>query len=238
MLATENLIKLYSHLVSFLALYLSYIFTPFPTGLGIGTVPAFLYNLFCRSVIAGLYYACRSWPGATGGFNLSGNNDGDGGGGNDGGRRGTRETDSNNNTNSFLNSVTECLLLGMFFVNGAIQIHPLLYIIIMLGLHHPLLRCLPDIYAFLKSSWNETKRVQNEYGLSHLIQVESGRLRVNTVFRLFWITRAGYDAISKCCNEPLNSMVKYVMTHGTETFTGVVGLTVTVSAICHHVNSR
>ncbi|CAL8072867.1 unnamed protein product [Orchesella dallaii] len=206
MLATENLIKLYSHLVAFFSLYLAYIFSPFPA-IALATIPSFVYNITCRTLLVAVYYACRSWPGC---YNLSGDN-------------------------SLRTTLTEGVLLGMFFLTGATKMHPVLYVIIMVGLHHPLVRCLPDIFAFLKSSWNETKRVQNEYGLSHLIQVESGRLRVNTVFRLFWITRAGYDAVSKCCNEPFNSMFRYVMTHGTETFTGIVGLTVTVSAICHHI---
>ncbi|ODN05482.1 Protein TRC8 [Orchesella cincta] len=206
MLATENLIKLYSHLVAFFSLYLAYIFSPFPA-IALATIPSLVYNMTCRTLLVAVYYACRSWPGC---YNLSGDN-------------------------SLRTTLTEGVLLGMFFLTGATKIHPVLYVIIMVALHHPLVRCLPDIFAFLKSSWNETKRVQNEYGLSHLIQVESGRLRVNTVFRLFWITRAGYDAVSKCCNEPFNSMFRYVMTHGTETFTGIVGLTVTVSAICHHI---
>lgn len=251
MLATENLVKLYTYLISFIALYGSFIFTPFPTAFALATIPSLVYNLTCRSAIAAMYYICRSWPGGGpivggNGFNLTGNTNGAGV------RPGrgdaapvvptvatTAETNNNFITNSSkLASTTECLLLGMFFVTGAVKIHPLAYFIIVVCLHHPLLRCIPDVYAFLKSSWNETKRVQNEYGLSHLIQVESGRLRVNTVFRLFWVTRAAYDAVSKCCNEPLNLMVRYVMTHGTETFTGVVGLTVTVSAICHQVKSK
>lgn len=261
MLATENLIKLYSHLFSFFALYLSFIFAPFPTAFAVSSIFPLLYNFTCRSFIAAMYYACRSWPGggtAVGGagangsgFNLSGNGvvggggvvsgrvggeNNAGGGVVDGGIVTTGEPNNNNCNNSVLSSATEGILLGMFFITGAMTISPLTYVILMIGLHHPLLRCLPEVYAFLKSSWNETKRVQNEYGLSHLIQVESGRLRVNTVFRLFWITRALYDAASNCYNGQENSVLRYVMTHGTETFTGVVGLTVTVSAICHHVS--
>lgn len=240
MLATENLIKLYSHLVSFFALYLSYIFTPFPTAIAFGTVPSLLYNVTCRSVIAFIYYACRSWPSGGSGFNLGGAGENPHGGTAGGGAAAEANNNNANSNSSYspVSSFTECLILGMFFVTGAVKFHPVLYVIIMLALHHPLLVCIPDMYAFLKASWNETKRVQNEYGLSHLIQVEGGRLRVNTVFRLFWVTRAAYDAVSKCCNEPLNLMIRYVMTHGTETFTGVVGLTVTVSAICHHVSKK
>ncbi|OXA36601.1 Protein TRC8 [Folsomia candida] len=54
-------------------------------------------------------------------------------------------------------------------------------------------------------------------------------------FRLFWMTRAAYDAFFRCCDEPLSLIIRNVMVHGTETFTGIVGLTVTVAAVCHQI---
>lgn len=204
MLATENLIKLYSHLLSFLTLYVAYLTTPLSTASAwsLSGLPFLLVNFGFRSVLAAVFFASRSWPR---GYPI-------------------REERSS------VMSLMDPLLFSMFYISGMVSFSPVIYILIVTALHHSLIVSLPKVYNFLLLSWGETKRVQNEYGLSHLIQVESSRLRINTVFRLFWMTRAAYDAFYRCCDEPISLIIRYVMTHGTETFTGIVGLTVTV---CH-----
>jgi len=204
MLAKENLIKLYSHLISFLTLYVAYFTTPILTlsSWSFGALPFIFMNFGFRTVLAAVFFASRSWPK---GYPIPENR-------------------------ASVVSLIDPVLFSMFYISGVVNFSPVIYILIVTALHHSLIVSLPKVYHFLILSWGETKRVQNEYGLSHLIQVESGRLRINTVFRLFWMTRAAYDAFYRCCDEPISLIIRYVMTHGTETFTGIVGLTVTV---CH-----
>lgn len=198
MLATDNLIKLYSHLLSFTTIYLSYIIPSYTLSANLGEIFFLSVNLTLRTVLAAIFFACKSWS--------------------------SNQLSPENRLPTFF----EPAILSLFFISGFGNITPVIFIPLVILLHYPLIKSLPKLYKFLWLSWGETKRVQNEYGLSHLIQVESGRLRINTVFRLFWMTRAAYDAFFRCCDEPASLIIRNVMVHGTETFTGIVGLTVTV----------
>lgn len=198
MLATDNLIKLYSYIVSFVTLYAAYISPSFTLAPSLSDVFFLSMNITCRTALAAVFFVCKTWSRT--------------------GRSSSRVMDS--------------LLLSLFFISGFLPVPPALFTTFVIILHHSLIKLLPQLYAFLMLSWGDTKRVQNEYGLSHLIQVESGRLRINTVFRLFWMARAAYDAFYRCCDEPFSLIIRYVMVHGTETFTGIVGLTVTVRLKC------
>jgi hypothetical protein len=119
-----------------------------------------------------------------------------------------------------------------------VRFTPVMYLSLVILLQASLWISLPKLIRFLQESWEETKRTRNQFGISHLIQVESGRLKINTVFRLFWISRAIYDVLYQGVDEPIPQVLRYVMTHGSETLPGVIGLTVTVSAICHQVRTR
>ena len=212
LLSTQNLLKLYSHLISVLAVFAVYMIVPFPISKDNFCISTFVYSLILRTVLAGLFFMSRN--------TLSEEH------------QGHQKTKEEANHWSKLDSV----LLVIFYLCGVVYLKPALYAVIVLLLQKPLWTCVPSTYKFLRESWNETRRVQNEYGLSHLIQVECSRLRVNTVFRLFWISRAAYDVMFQCCGESVAHILRYVMSHGTETFTGVVGLTVTVSVVCHSVS--
>lgn len=228
MLATDNLIKLYSYLLSFTTLYLSYVIPSYLLSTNLSDILCLSVNLTFRTVLAAVFFACKSWS--------------------------SMHMSPENRMHALLDPV----LLSLFFVTGFGHIPLVIFVPLVISLHYSLIKSLPKLYSFLILSWGETKRVQNEYGLSHLIQVESGRLRINTVFRLFWMTRAAYDAFFRCCDEPLSLIIRNVMVHGTgksfnwirnkyhkisrmcpriylwsyndvsETFTGIVGLTVTV----------
>lgn len=199
MLATDNLIKLYSYLVSLLTLYLAFVAPPLIFSTNLNDLFLTSLNLTSRTFLAGVFFASKSWP--------------------------TAHMPPGYSWTYLLDPV---IPLSLFILTGVMNIPTTVFVITIAILQIPIILSLPKVYHFLMVSWGETKRVQNEYGLSHLIQVESGRLRVNTVFRLFWMTRAAYDGFYRCCDEPLSLIIRYIMVHGTETFTGIVGLTVTV----------
>ena len=207
MLSTKNLVKLYSYILAFSSLYLAYIVNPIPWTLA--TIPSAIYNVLVRCLLVGVYFLTRSWPG------------------------GYPRTYQNRSYG--LCSLLDSLMICMFFVAGFVRFQPVIYLSIVIILQTSLWISLPKIYRFLKESWEDTKRTRNQFGISHLIQVESGRLKISTVFRLFWISRAIYDAFYRVGAEPVSQVLKYVMTHGSETLPGVIGLTVTVSAVCHQV---
>ncbi|CAG7815200.1 unnamed protein product [Allacma fusca] len=209
LLSTETLLKLYSYLMSILTLYIAYVINPICVPWSTFSIIPVLCNLGIRAVLVGLYLITRNWSGCHPRFHPG---------------------------YKFMHtSLLDSMLVALVFSCGLIKFQPIVYIGLVLLFQPSLWGCFPKAYAFLRDSWNETRRVQNEYGLSHLIQVECGRLKVNTVFRFFWILRAFYDAFYRCCDESLTHILRYVMSHGTETFTGIVGLTVTVSVVCHSI---
>lgn len=210
LLSTENLLKLYKYCFSLLAIYLSYVTSPIPVSWAAESIPSLCYNLTVRTFLAAVFFITRN----------SANED-----------EGHASFELPVPT-----SVSDALMLSLFYTCGLVHVQPVVVVAYVAMFQSSLWTCIPLVSEFLKSSWKETRRVQNEYGLSHLLQVECSRLRINTVFRLFWISRAVYDATVNCCNEPVPDVIRYVMSHGTETFTGIVGLTVTVSVICHSVS--
>ena len=212
LLSTQNLLKLYSHFVSVLAIVVVYVIAPFPFSKDNFFITTFVYSLILRTLLGGVFFLSRNAIGEE--------------------NQGDPKTRERGNRWSTMDGG----LLAIFYLCGVIHLKPALYFVIALLLQKPIWTCVPTTYKFLRESWNETRRIQNEYGLSHLIQVECSRLKVNTVFRLFWISRAAYDVMFQCCDESVAHIIRYVMSHGTETFTGVVGLTVTVSVICHSVS--
>ncbi len=208
-LSTRNLVKLYSYILAFSSLYLAYALNPIPMGWTF--IPSTLYNVLVRCALVGIYFLSRSWPG---GYP-------------------THETRLHQ-----ICSLFDALMFAMFFVTGVVRFTPVMYLSLVILLQASLWISLPKLIRFLQESWEETKRTRNQFGISHLIQVESGRLKINTVFRLFWISRAIYDVLYQGVDEPIPQVLRYVMTHGSETLPGVIGLTVTVSAICHQVRTR
>jgi len=172
-------------------------------------IPSALLNLFVRCLLAGIYFLTRAHP-AEGYVGL------------DPGL-------------SKLYTALDILILSVFFITALVQFPPLVYLGLTIVLQTSLWISIPQLYNFLRQSWDNTKRTRNQFGLSHLIQVESGRLKVTTVFRLFWISRAIYDIFNRVGIEPFPQILKFVLTNGSETLLGVIGLTVTVSAICHQV---
>ena len=216
-LVTENLIRLYSYVISLLCLHMAYMMGPIPSLLVLQNLPYFFLHMGLRGGLAAIFSLtrCRT-PQLPDGLDSS----------------------SSSLSIVFSTQLFDFLLFSMFFLSGVVYMEPVVYGTCVFLLQHALFLSLPKVYAVLSDSWADTKRIQNEYGLSHLLQVESGRLRLNTVFRLFWVTRALYDAGLGCCEQPVWSLVRSVVVHGTQTLTGVIGLTATVSAICHQVSFR
>ena len=113
-------------------------------------------------------------------------------------------------------AVLNYLIVPIFFVAGVVRMPPGIYVVVLLILEKNFRDNISTVASFLRASWDETKRIRHEFGLNHLIHVHSGRLRLNSVFKLFWITKACYDACHQCCDSSPEEVVKYVMTQGTE----------------------
>jgi len=225
MLATQTLIKLYAHLTSFATIYFAYMMAPLTSySLSVSSLSLILSNVIIRVFLAATFFVCRVYLTSDHESRRGRPNQAPPENGNS-----VNDTVQNNTEDHLPITLLDNVLMFLLLISGVVQIPVTIFIPVVICLHVPLIASLPMLYNFLLSSWAETKRIQNEYGLSHLIQVESNRLRINSVFRLFWITRAIYDAFFRCCDEPTSLVLRHVMTHGTETFTGVIGLTVTVS---------
>jgi len=132
-------------------------------------------------------------------------------------------------------NILDGIMFSLFFLTGVIRLQGFVYLSVVILLQASLWTALPKLYDFLYTSWEDTKRIRNDFGISHLIQRETGRLRINAVFRLFWVSRALYDIFYQFPHHSIPNVLRLVMTNGSETLLGIIGLTVTVSAVAHQV---
>lgn len=213
-LSTKNLMKLYSFILAFSSIYIGYYLAPLPLmSISYATLPAIFMNIVIRAILAGSYFLTRSWPGGYPNFPKS-------------------------SFGATVLSVLDGLMFSLFFVTGVVRFQGIIYLFIVLLLQASLWTGLPELYRFLHISWEETKRIRNEFGINHLIQRETGRLRINAVFRLFWVSRALFDVFYHFPNQSIPEIFRYVLSNGSETLLGIIGLTVTVSAVAHQVICR
>lgn len=221
LLSSKNLIRLYSYILSCIALYVAYFIPPIPDP-KLWTkdlVPLITWNILVRTFLSCLYLFTCSYSNSSSGDNIESQQQ----------ERSSRPP-----------RPLDCIIVPVFFLTCFVHIQPTIYVLLILVLENSIRINITKVFTFLKLSFDETKRIRNEFGISHVIQIEVGRLKLNTVFRLFWITKAFYDAFyqihqqnQSSNNQPIGQLFKYVIVHGTETFTGIVGITVIISTFAH-----
>jgi E3 ubiquitin-protein ligase RNF139 len=110
----------------------------------------------------------------------------------------------------------------------------------------------PAVVQTIYGGYQYAYNLVSNFGLSALVRTEMLRLNVHTVLRTFWLLRVAEHAASLLLNylsvsegqqtqhnlllyTAVFNMTKSLLVSGCETSTAVLGMTITVSYICHYV---